>query len=546
MQTNRSDNLKRKLVGVSAFAATLVIGALVIIDGELPSAFSTLFFLPILLVAYRYPLPLSLGVAGLASLFSSPLVVLSGGTVEESVLPVLWLGWPAVYLFLAVSLNQWGSIQQQKSLLDETERHLNEVSAHNDKRQEELETLSAIHSAILSGSDEPGVITEVTRRVAEVCGAKICTIEVPVENTAQRPFLPVGFSEEVFNRLFPRGAPYGEGVAGWALLHHRVASSRNVFEDPRYDKLRDFAGLVGYVSSAAAPVELDDQLFGALVICYPQEHDFSPEELTRLERLARQTELAIRSVRQRESLSRFAFDTALALTEAIESRDPYTGGHCRRLAEHAGVLAKQLALPQREIEIVRLGAALHDMGKIVVPDSILKKPDKLTPEEYTIIKQHCYSGGQICKRVGFLMDAYPIVYHHHERWDGKGYPDSLKGERIPPGARIVAVIDAFDAMTTDRPYRSAMPHDAATEILKDGAGRQWDPTVVTMLMETIDLLGDHEVPDHAGPAGGMAGDGHFHAGENGDGPLQAGENGDGAHDGRVDDLVLPGHAQDQN
>jgi HD-GYP domain-containing protein (c-di-GMP phosphodiesterase class II) len=528
--------MKRTIVTIAAFAATLGIGALVVLDGTVPSAASTLFFIPILIVAYRYPLPVSLGIAILASLFSSPLIVLFGGTVEESVLPVLWLGWPAVYLFLAVSLNQWGSIQQQKSQLDETERHLNEVSARNDKRQEELETLSAIHAAILSGSDEPGVITEVTRRVAEVCGAKICTIEVPVDGTYQRPFLPVGFSEEVFNRLFPRGAPFGEGVEGWVLLHHRVASSRNVFEDPRYDKLREFAGLVGYVSSAAAPLELDDQLFGALVICYPQEHDFTPEELARLERLARQTELAIRSVRQRESLSRFAFDTALALTEAIESRDPYTGGHCRRLAEHAGVVAQELALPPNEIEIVRLGAALHDMGKIVVPDSILKKPDKLTPEEYTIIKQHCYSGGQICKRVGFLMDAYPIVYHHHERWDGKGYPDALKGERIPLGARIVSVIDAFDAMTTDRPYRAAMPYSAAAEILKEGAGRQWDPTVVNMMIETIDVLAEHDGHDHARPAGSMNGDGH----------LQPAANGDSPGGKAVDELVLPGQHHEQN
>ena len=125
--------------------------------------------------------------------------------------------------------------------------------------------------------------------------------------------------------------------------------------------------------------------------------------------------------------------------------------------------------------MVRLGAALHDMGKIVVPDSILKKPDKLTPEEYAIVKQHCYSGGQICKRVGFLMNAYPIVYHHHERWDGQGYPDGIKGEKIPMGARIVAVVDAYDAMTTDRPYREAMPLGRSVAILRDGAGRQWDP-----------------------------------------------------------------------
>ena len=492
-------SILRLVEAAIAFIATFAIGGLVINDGEVPSAFTTLFFLPIIVVAYRYPLPVSLGVAGLASLFSSPALQPLGVTVDESVLPVLWLGWPAVYLFLAVSLNQWASIQQQRSQLDATERHLMDIRARNDKREQELETVSAIHTTILSGSDEPALIDEITRRVAEVCGAKICTITVPINTIGQRPFLPVGFTEEVFNRCFPHGAPFGEGVDGWAMLHRRVAASRNVFEDPRYDKLRDFAALVGFVSSAASPLELDQDVCGALVICYAEERDFSPEEMTRLERLARQTELAIRSVRQRESLARLAFETALALTEAIESRDPYTGGHCRRLAEHAAIIAGKLALPAREIEVVRLGAALHDMGKIVVPDSILKKPDRLTPEEYAIVKQHCYSGGQICKRVGFLMDAYPIVYHHHERWDGKGYPDGLKGDSTPLGARIVAVIDAFDAMTTDRPYRASMAFEAASEILRDGAGQQWDPTVVSVLLETRELHGPpvHQEDGHS-------------------------------------------------
>jgi len=492
-----NSTLPRKLVRIlaaaGAYAVTFVIGGLVVYDGQIPSGFTMLFFLPIIFTAYRYSLPVSSGIAVIASVFSSPALGVLGVHADDSVMPVLWLGWPAVYLFLAVSLNQWNSILAHRARLDATERHLSDIKSRHDKREQELETLSAIHTTILSGSDEPGVVEEITRRVAEVCGAKICTIEVPVGQAGERPLLPVGFTSDVFNRIFPSGAPFGEGVAGWAMLHRRVAASRNVFEDPRYDRLRDFAALVGYVSSAAAPVELAEDLYGALVICYPEERDFSPEELTRLERLARQTELALRSVRQREHLARFAFETALALTEAIESRDPYTGGHCRRLAEHAAIIAGRLELPPREIEVVRLGAALHDMGKIAVPDAVLKKAGRLTPEEYTIIKQHCYSGGQICKRVGFLMDAYPIVYHHHERWDGKGYPDGLKGERIPLGARIVAVIDAYDAMTTDRPYRDAMPLEAAMSILRDGAGHQWDPSVVSVLLETMDLApGDHD------------------------------------------------------
>ncbi len=483
--------MRRTAEAAANFAAICVIGCLIALGGSIPSAFTTLFFLPIILIALRFPLSVAFAAAVMASIFSSPAMQLVGVSINASVLPVLWLGWPAVYLFLAVTLNQWASLQDQRTQLDNTERRLMEIKERNDRREQELETLSAIQTTILAGGDEPSVVEEITRRVAEVCGAKVCTIMIPAGTTAQRPFLPVGFTEEVFHRVFPNGAPFGEGVDGWAILHQRAAASGNVFEDPRYDKTRDFAALVGFVSAAAAPVELNEGIIGALMIGYPEAREFAPEELTRLERLAQQTELALRSVHQRESLSRLAFETALALTEAIESRDPYTGDHCRRLADYAVVVAGKLELPAREIEVIRLGAALHDMGKIVVPDSILKKPDKLTPEEYTIIKQHCYSGGQICKRVGFLMNAYPVVYHHHERWDGKGYPDGIRGDDIPLGARIVAVVDAFDAMTSNRPYRDALALEEAISILRDGAGTQWDPRIVTTLLESAEVR-DHQ------------------------------------------------------
>ncbi len=472
-----------------ALSATMVIAFLVIYDGLIPSVFTTAFFAPIIFLAYRHPLPYSLSVAILASLATSPAMGVFGAQMNESVMPVFWLGWPAVYLFLAVTMNQWANIKTQRDELDNTVEHLLDVQAHNETRQQELETLSVIHSTIMAGNNETELLREITHRVAELTGAKLCSLVVSDPASGERPYAAHGFEKEDFLRLLPNGAPHGEGVSGWAILHHRIATSNNVLEDPRYDSLRAFAQAMGYRSAAAAPLEFDEGVAAALVICYERERQFAPDELTRLERLARQTELAIRSVRQRESLSRFAFDTALALTEAIESRDPYTGGHCHRLAEHAFHIANKLALPQHEIEIVRMGAALHDVGKIVVPDAILKKPDKLTPDEFAIVKQHCYSGGQICKRVPFLTDVYPIVYHHHERWDGQGYPDGLRGESTPQAARIVAVADAYDAMTTDRPYRQTMPREAAIEILKDGAGSQWDPTVVRVFLEII------QVPD---------------------------------------------------
>lgn len=469
-----------------SLAATVVIASFVIADARIPSVFTTAFFAPIIFLAYRRPLPYSLVVAVVASLASSPAMGVFNVAMNESVMPVLWLGWPAVYLFLAVTLNQWANLGTQRDQLDDTVEHLLDVQAHNDKRQQELETLSVIHSTIMAGTDEAAVLQEITRRVAELTGAKICAVVVS-NGEGERPYALFGFEKELFDRMFPNGAPHGEGVSGWAILHGRIATSGNVLQDPRYDGLREFALATGFRAAAASPLEFDEGVPAALVICYEQERQFAPEELTRLERLVRQTELAIQSVRQRESLSRFAFDTALALTEAIESRDPYTGGHCHRLAEHAGRVARRLAVPRREIEVVEMGAALHDVGKIVVPDAILKKPEKLTPDEFAVVKQHCYSGGQICKRVPFLIDVFPIVYHHHERWDGQGYPDGLRGERIPLGARIVAACDAFDAMTTDRPYRQAMAQQAAIEILKDGAGKQWDPNVVRVFLEIIEV-----------------------------------------------------------
>ncbi|MEE8345932.1 MAG: HD domain-containing phosphohydrolase [Dehalococcoidia bacterium] len=479
------ENRKPILDLTLALSATIVIAFLVINDGLIPSVFTTAFFAPIIFLAYRHPLPYSLIVAMLASVATSPAMGVFGVEMNESVMPAFWLGWPAVYLFLAVTMNQWANIKIQRDQLDDTVEHLLDVQAHNDIRRQELETLSVIHSTIMAGDDETEVLREITGRVAELTGAKHCSLVVSDPASGERPYAAHGFEKEDFLRLFPNGAPHGEGVAGWAILHNRIATSSNVLEDPRYDSLRQFALTMGYRSAAAAPLEFDEGVTAALVICYERERQFPPDELIRLERLARQTELAIRSVRQRESLSHFAFDTALALTEAIESRDPYTGGHCHRLAEHSSHIATKLALPRREIEIVRMGAALHDVGKIVVPDAILKKPGKLTPDEFAIVKQHCYSGGQICKKVPFLMDVYPIVYHHHERWDGQGYPDGLRGDRTPTGARIVAVADAYDAMTNDRLYRQAISHKAAVEILKDGAGSQWDPTMVRVFLETI-------------------------------------------------------------
>ncbi len=167
-----------------------------------------------------------------------------------------------------------------------------------------------------------------------------------------------------------------------------------------------------------------------------------------------------------------------ALTSAIDAKDPYTCGHSDRVARVAERIAKHLGLDQRTLHTIYLSGLVHDIGKIGINDEVLRKPGPLTPDEFEHIKTHPALGYKILVDLNELDEVLPVVLHHHENWDGKGYPDGLAGEESPLLARIVAVADAFDAMGSDRPYREGMPDGKVDAILRAGAGAQWDPHVI--------------------------------------------------------------------
>lgn len=194
-------------------------------------------------------------------------------------------------------------------------------------------------------------------------------------------------------------------------------------------------------------------------------------------------------VRSRADLERGHIDPAKALVASLETRDPYTGGHAERVGQYALLLSRRLNLPEKEIARIKRAADLHDVGKIGVPDSILLKPGKLTPAEFTEIRRHPVRSGEIIHYLGFLRDIVPYVEGHHESYDGTGYPRGLKGESIPLGARILAVADAYDAMTSKRAYRGAMEHQQAMDIICRGAGAQWDPEVAAAFIEAMEESG---------------------------------------------------------
>jgi putative nucleotidyltransferase with HDIG domain len=224
-----------------------------------------------------------------------------------------------------------------------------------------------------------------------------------------------------------------------------------------------------------------------------------------------------------EEMSAAHLRTIESLAMAIEAKDQTTHDHLQRVQIYAMEVGKELKLGKSELEAVRAASVLHDIGKIAVPEHIISKPGKLTPEEFHKMKIHPVVGAQIVQRAQFPFPVAPIVKHHHEKWDGSGYPDGLKGEEIPIGARIIAAVDCLDALASDRQYRRALPLDKAMEVVVMEAGKAFDPKVVEVLRrryvelekiarqhpaEAEPLATDINIERGAAPAAGFEDSGH--------------------------------------
>jgi response regulator RpfG family c-di-GMP phosphodiesterase len=183
------------------------------------------------------------------------------------------------------------------------------------------------------------------------------------------------------------------------------------------------------------------------------------------------------------------FETIKVLALALDARDHYTHGHSQEVTEYAVSIAQEMGLSVKEIDRIRDAGILHDIGKIGIPDAVLLKPGRLTEEEYDCIKRHPQIGKDILEPVRCLSDKIPLIYHHHERYDGKGYPVGLSGEAIPLGARILAVADAYQAMTSDRPYRKALSIQVAIIELENNKGKQFDEKMVDIFVRILKRLG---------------------------------------------------------
>ncbi|MDQ3379748.1 MAG: diguanylate cyclase [Actinomycetota bacterium] len=257
-----------------------------------------------------------------------------------------------------------------------------------------------------------------------------------------------------------------------------------------------FIGAADYAAIAPAPENTDgrfaiapftvDRRWGVIVAAIPPSQMFADRELELLGGLAQQTKLALQSARSYESLEETFVTTVEALANALEANDESTSKHARWITDLALKVGFELGLEQKELKCLELGALFHDIGKIGIPSAILLKPGPLTPEERAIVETHPVLGERILQPIAQLAEVRRIVRSCHERFDGEGYPDSLAGDAIPIESRIIFVCDAYHAMTTDRPYRSALGKEVARARLLEGAGTQFDPLVVETCLRVLE------------------------------------------------------------
>ncbi len=244
----------------------------------------------------------------------------------------------------------------------------------------------------------------------------------------------------------------------------------------------------------AIPLKIKGNLFGNLILLKKAaRHSFKEKELYFMNFLSEKASYLIENLALYENIYQNLFSTLYAFVETIEARDSYTKQHSARVSRFAMAIARKIGCPQEDIDRLDVSGYLHDIGKIGIPDSILLKPDRLSDEEFEIIKKHPVIGSNIIGHLGMWLDEQKIIRHHHERFDGNGYPDHLKGEDIPFLSRIISVADAYDALTSDRSYRQKMSIDVALDIIKENSGSQFDSNVVDVFLDVYHLNDSNKI-----------------------------------------------------
>lgn len=274
-----------------------------------------------------------------------------------------------------------------------------------------------------------------------------------------------------------------ENTIGWVVKNKKFLYIEDLENDKHFSKIKIIRRRIKQL--LIIPIIVEDKVIGVINL---ENTSLGPDTIDLLRSFSEGAAVAVNNARLYQKIQDSYFEIVKALAQAIEAKDPYTHGHSERVMEYAVQIAQKLDLPEEEIESLKYAAILHDIGKIGVRGIILNNPDGLTGEEYDEIKKHPVVGEGIIQPIELLQPIRPFIKHHHEWYNGKGYPDGLSGENIPLGSRILAVADAYDAMKSDRPYRKALTEETVIQELKRGNGTQFDPKIVEIFLEILKTI----------------------------------------------------------
>jgi len=382
---------------------------------------------------------------------------------------------------------------------------------HGSEQQKIKETMALLEVSrlVTTTLDIDTLLERLAQITADVCEVSKCSVYVYVSDAdrfypaaAHGTFDNCEWETEMSEGILP-GDMADEDVEAMMKRHEVTITDPEISPFIPSDRIEE----TGCRSLVLVPIYSRERVLGLLVLLHHKDRDeLEGEDLNLVAAIAGQAAVALENTSLYEDLELSYFSTVKALARAIEVKDPYTYGHSERVTEYALAIARRMGVTDAEMQNIKYAAALHDIGKIGIARKILDKPRALTEEEFVHVKTHTQLGDSIIEPVAFLKAPRFIIMHHHERYDGHGYPTGLAGEEIPLGARILAVADSFEAMVSDRPYRKALQMEEAIRELEVNAGTQFDPMVVRAFIEVLkerdfemDSEGDREriVPKQA-------------------------------------------------
>ncbi|MHB9112465.1 MAG: HD domain-containing phosphohydrolase [Thermoleophilia bacterium] len=378
--------------------------------------------------------------------------------------------------FFQTLMNQAAVAIKNAQLYERTEGHVKELSA-----------MHRISQAFTSTLDYQEVVSVVAKRVGTLIGAQLASVLLPDDEDRHLNIVASYnlSAEYVWTINRKRRIPIGFGPIGMAFTESRPFAVNNVISDEIYAQWKHVASIQGYSSLVALPLLAKGQSIGVICIYFAEPRELKSNEMNLLTTAANEAAIAIENSQMYENLQDAFVGTIRSLAETIDAKDTYTRGHSERVSLYAEAIARGLGLQGAKLQTIRYAGYLHDVGKIGIPDAILAKPGKLTIKEFNIVKKHPVLSEKILAPVNFPFPVQSIVRHHHERYDGDGYPDGFAGEENPLGARILFVADAYEAMTSDRPYRKALSTQMALGELERNTGTQFDPRVVDVFARII-------------------------------------------------------------